>query len=169
MPFTPYHFGPSGLIALIFKKRIDVPIFILANVAIDVEVAVIGFLGLGWPCHRYCHSLIGGIVVGIILALIAYPFRPVFKWVMNIVKLPYQSSLKKLIISGILGAWLHILIDAVYHWDLLIFRPLKAKPLLNLLTKPQVEAACLIFWILMVIPYIFALKQHYKNKTPKTT
>ncbi len=170
MPFTPYHFGPSGFVALIFRKWIDVPVFMLANVAVDVEVAVIALFGLGWPIHRFCHSIAGGIVVGIALGLIAYPFMPVFKWGMNLIKLPYQkSSLKKLIISGILGSWLHVFIDAIYHWDLRIFWPLNAKPLYHLLTKNQVKLGCLIFWVLMIIPYIFAVRQYCKKKTTTKT
>ncbi len=145
------------------------PVFVLANVAVDIEVAVINFLNSGWPYHRFCHSLIGGIVIGIALGLIAYYFIPVFKWGMNLFRLPYQSGLKKLIISGILGAWTHTLIDATYHWDVRIFWPLNAKPLYNLLTKQHVKTDCLILWVLMIIPFIFAVREYYKNKTPKNT
>jgi len=170
MPFPPYHFGPSGFVALTFRKWIDVPVFMLANVAVDVEVAVIALFGIGWPSHRFCHSIAGGIVVGIALGLMAYPFMPVFKWGMNLIKLPYQkSSLKKLIISGILGVWLHVFIDAIYHWDLRIFWPSNAKPLYHLLTQNQVKLGCLIFWVLMIIPYIFAVRQYYKKKTTTNT
>ena len=41
MPFTPYHFGPSGFFGLALKKWIDLPVFLLANVIIDVEVLLI--------------------------------------------------------------------------------------------------------------------------------
>ncbi len=66
MPFTPYHFGFSGFIALILKKWLNLPILILANVAIDIEVLVIGFLNLGWPVHRYAHTLLGATIVGVL-------------------------------------------------------------------------------------------------------
>ncbi|MHC4299546.1 MAG: hypothetical protein ACYS7Y_19890 [Planctomycetota bacterium] len=36
MPFTPYHFGPSGCVGLILRKWIDVPVFVLTNVIIDI-------------------------------------------------------------------------------------------------------------------------------------
>ena len=169
MPFTPYHFGPSAFVALIFRKKIDLPVFILANVAVDIEVAVIGLFGLGWPYHRFCHTLLGGLIVGIALGLVAYPLMPIFKWGMNLIKLPYESSLKKLIISGILGAWLHVLIDALYHWDVEIFWPSKVKPLYYTLTMQHVKLDCLILWVLMIVPYIFAVKQHRKNKNNKNS
>jgi hypothetical protein len=37
MPFTPCHFGPSACIALPLNRWIDLPVFLLANVAIDIE------------------------------------------------------------------------------------------------------------------------------------
>jgi len=49
MPFTPYHFGPSGFWGLAFRKWLDLPVFVLANVIVDIEVLVIWFFGLGWP------------------------------------------------------------------------------------------------------------------------
>ena len=36
MPFTPYHFGSSGFVGLAFRKWLDVPIFVLANVIVGV-------------------------------------------------------------------------------------------------------------------------------------
>jgi len=167
MPFTPYHFGPSGFVGLTFRRWLDVPIFVLANVAVDIEVLVISYFRIGWPYHRFCHSLLGGIVIGIALGLLAYPFRPVLKWGMNLIRLPYETSLKKLIISGILGAWMHVLIDALYHWDVRIFWPLRARPLYHILTQQHVELDCLIFWALMIVPFIFGVRQYYKTKTPK--
>ncbi len=41
MPFTPYHFGPSGFVGLVFGKWIDLPVFVLANVIVDVEVLAV--------------------------------------------------------------------------------------------------------------------------------
>ena len=38
MPFTPYHFGPSGFAGLLFRRWVNVPVFIAANVLIDIEV-----------------------------------------------------------------------------------------------------------------------------------
>ena len=41
MPFTPYHVGPSGFVGLVFGKWIDLPVFVLANVIVDVEVLAV--------------------------------------------------------------------------------------------------------------------------------
>lgn len=164
MPFTPYHFGPSGLVALAFRKYIDIPVFVLANVIVDIEVLVIGMLGLGWPVHRYTHTFLIAAAVGAVWALAAYPARNFFKKIMQILRLPYQTSFLKILFSGILGAWLHVFIDAIYHWDVRIFWPGRAKPLYHLLTQPQLKAVCIACFFAAVVPYIFAIKVFLKQR-----
>lgn len=154
MPFTPYHFGPLGFIALLFKKWLDIPVFILVNIIIDFEVLIVSKFNLGHPFHRYAHTLLLGAIVGIISALAAYPFRNLFARVMRMIRLPYQPTLKKMIISAILGVWFHVLIDAIYHHDVSIFWPNKTRYLYHLLSKSQVKTACLIFWVLAIVLYL---------------
>lgn len=164
MPFTPYHFGPSGFVGLIFRKWIDIPVFIAANVIIDIEVLIWDRL----PVHRYLHSLIFGTILGIVFALAAYPFRKIFARIMEIIHLPYKTSLLKKIFSGILGVWLHIIIDAFCHVDLRLFWPKWYRPLYRLLTVQQIKGICLIFWAAAIILYavilILSLKRKKTNK-----
>ena len=154
MPFTPYHFGPSGFIGLIFRKWIDIPVFILANVIVDLEVLVINFLDAGWPYHRYIHTLLIGSVAGIVWALAAWPLRNVFKMIMQLFRIPYKTTIWKMIISGILGVWLHVIIDSIYHPDVRLFWPNKSIPLWRLITKQQLEFLCLVAVIPVLILYL---------------
>ena len=169
MPYTPYHFGPSGFVALVFKKYIDIPVFVLANVVVDVEVLVINLLGLGWPVHRYCHTLLIGAAVGVVWALAAYPLRNLFKKIMTVLRLPYQTSLRRMLISGVLGAWLHVLVDSVYHYDVRLFWPNRIRPLYELLTKEQVKTLCIGFFVLAVIEYLLIVKSNMKQNRPKNS
>ncbi len=165
MPFTPYHFGPSGFIGLIFRKWLDIPVFVLANVIVDLEVLVINFLGVGWPIHRYVHTLLIGAAAGIIWALAAWQLRNIFKKIMQILRIPYKPSLLKMLVSGVLGIWLHVVIDAIYHWDVCLFWPNKRiKPLYALVSKQQVEVICLVFLLAAVIPYVIAVLSYSKLK-----
>ena len=161
MPFTPYHFGPSGLIGLVFKKWIDLPVFLLANVIVDIEV----LLFRSWPIHRYVHTFLIGAVVGIIWGLAAYPLRNIiFKKAMKIIRIPYQTNLLKMIISGILGIWLHTVVDAIYHYDVRIFWPNKtARPLYRLLSRNQIETLCLICLAAALIIYFINLYVQFKK------
>ena len=168
MPFTPYHFGPSGLVGLSFRKWIDLPVFVLANVIVDLEVVFIGKFGLGQGVHRYFHTLLLGAAVGIVWGLLAYHVRGIFKRLMGAVGLAYETSLLKMIISGILGVWVHVVVDAVYHWDVRLFWPGKARPLYNLLSKGEVERWCLICAALAVLVYVFLVLRRRKKRKAKT-
>jgi membrane-bound metal-dependent hydrolase YbcI (DUF457 family) len=167
MPFTPYHFGPSGFVGLVFGKWIDLPVFVLANVIVDVEVLVVGLLGLGWPIHRYCHTLLIGAVVGALWGVAAYPLRHLFKRMMRVFYIPYKTSLRKMVISGILGVWLHVLIDGAYHFDVKIFWPYKTTWLWRMLhghiSKGQIETICLLFFIVDFTIYILAVTIFRRN------
>jgi len=167
MPFTPYHFGPSGFIGLVFRKCIDIPVFILANVIVDIEVLVIMLFNLGWPRHRYCHTFLIGAAVGALWGLAAWPLRNLFKKIMQLLRITYKTSLPKMLISGILGIWLHILIDGAYHFDVKILWPNISTSIWKMihrhLGKEQIETICLIFFLAALVPYIFAVRSFSKN------
>jgi hypothetical protein len=167
MPFTPYHFGPSGFIGLVFGKWIDLPVFVLTNVIVDIEVLIIGGLGLGWPYHRYCHTLLFGAVLGALWGVAAYPARNFFKGIMKVFYIPYKTSLLKMIISGVLGIWFHVLIDGIYHTDVRVFWPSNKMWLRDMLhehiTKSQLEAICMLCFIAGFIVYILVVTMFRKN------
>jgi len=167
MPFTPYHFGPSGFIGLVFRKWLDFPVFVLANVIVDVEVLVVMLFDLGWPRHRYCHTFLIGAAVGALWGLAAWPLRNLFKKLMKLLHIPYKTSLPKMVISGILGLWLHILIDGAYHFDVKILWPNISISLWKMihrhLGKEQIETICLIFFPAAFVAYIFAVRSFSKN------
>ncbi len=167
MPFTPYHFGPSGFIGFVFGKWIDLPVFVLANVIVDVEVLIIGLFGLGWPMHRYCHTLLIGAVVGALWGVAAYPMRNLFQSLMRIFYIPYQTSLRKMVISGVLGVWLHVLIDGSYHFDVKMFWPHKTMWLWRMthehISEKQIETICILFIIAAFVLYILAVTVFRRN------
>jgi len=165
MPFTPYHFGPSGFLGLLFRKWLDLPVLLLANVVVDIEVLVISWLNLGWPRHRYTHTLLLGAAAGIALGLAAFPFRRLFARLMNLARIPYNPRLWKMLLSGILGAWLHVAIDAIYHFDVRLLWPVKGKPFYGLLTHRQIKLGCVAFFVAALIPYIFAVRAYLKNRS----
>jgi membrane-bound metal-dependent hydrolase YbcI (DUF457 family) len=160
MPITPYHFGPSGFLGLVFKKWVDLPVFLLANVAIDIEVLIIYGLGLGWPHHRLCHTFIGGAVVGIAVAAVCFPLRGVFKKVMSVFQFTYNTTFVKMLIWSILGVWLHVFIDAMNHWDVKPFWPITKNPLWHLLNDYQIKIACLICWVAALALLAIHLARH---------
>jgi len=161
MPITPYHFGPSAFFGLTFRKWLDVPVFVLANVVVDIEV----LFNHHWPVHRYFHTLLIGAVVGAIWGIAAYPLRHFFEKIMQMLRIPYQTSLWKMAVSGVLGVWLHVVIDAIYHWDVQIFWPSKAKPLYELISRGWVKAICVAFFFAALILYTIVVVSYAKRKS----
>jgi hypothetical protein len=172
VPFTPYHFGPNGFIGLVFRKWLDLPVLVLANVVVDFEVLVIGLFQFGHPYHRYCHTFLIGAGVGLLWGVAAYPLRHLFKRLMQIFRIPYETSLRKMVISGILGVWLHVLFDGIYHWDIRPFWPSRINPLYKMLIpltrrrmdQNQLEAVCLAFFVAAFIVYVIILMLSYRSK-----
>jgi membrane-bound metal-dependent hydrolase YbcI (DUF457 family) len=161
MPFTPYHFGPNGFFGLVFRKWIDLPMFLLANVIIDVEV----LFARGWTAHRVWHFhtfLVGGAVCGA-SALLFYPARHFFGKVMTSFHLPYETSVRKMIFSGVLGGWFHVLLDSIYHYDVQPFWPwLNKNPLWGVISWGQVKSVCIGFVVAAVVVYLVTVIRAHK-------
>jgi membrane-bound metal-dependent hydrolase YbcI (DUF457 family) len=164
MPITPYHFGPAGLIGYVFRKWIDLPVFVLANIVIDVEVLLVNLLHLGEPHHRLVHTFLIGAAVGAIWGLVAYSGLPIIAWFMKIIKIPYQTNAIKMIISGILGIWLHVLLDGIYHYEVKPFWPSQKNYLFNLLSRNQVKWICIICLGIFVLLYVLSLERQSAKK-----
>ena len=79
-----------------------------------------------------------------------------------------------MILAGVLGVWLHAAVDAIYHYDVQLFWPSKARnlahPLWRLLSRnsnenmSQVEFWCLICFIGSAILYVLAVRSFIKAK-----
>lgn len=164
MPFTPYHFGPHGCVGLAFQRYFDVPIFLLANVAVDLEPLIVMKFRLDYPLHGYCHTFLFGAVVGISLALIAFPFRNAIKVIMNIIRLPYSTTLAKIVLSGLLGVWLHVLFDATLYRDIQPFFPWETNPLRGIVSNSTLYRFCAICFVPAILLYILSVKRYIRAK-----
>ena len=72
-----------------------------------------------------------------------------------------------MVISGILGVWLHILIDGAYHFDVKILWPNISISLWKMihrhLGQGKIQTICLIFFPAALVAYIFAVRSFSKN------
>jgi len=163
MPFTPYHFGPSGCVALALRKYIDIPVFVLVNVVIDLEPGIVLAFDLNYRLHGYCHTFLFGTVIGLMWGLVAYAARNSLKRLMELFGLPYQTSLGKATLSGLLGIWFHILIDSFCWSDIRPFWPSDANPLNNLTTLNTMCLLCAISFIPAIVLYVIAVRSHIRE------
>lgn len=173
MPFTPYHFGPSGFVGLVFRRWIDLPMFMLGNVIVDVEVL---FAPARYPHrHWHVHTLLIGGLVGAIVGVLFYYIKPIRNFsagAMRLIRITYKPGLLKMITGGITGVWMHVLIDSFYHYDVQPFFPAKRNALYwfarrNIkITPDRIETICLSFFVLVAILYALAVWSFKKqNRT----
>lgn len=147
MPFTPFHFGPSAALAIPLKKHIDLPIFVFANVIIDLEVLIIMLFKLNIPLHGHVHSFSIGSLVAIGFACMAYLIKPLLEQIMSIVQFPYETSFKKIVLSSLLGFWFHVLLDAPLYSDIRPFFPFDWNPFYGLISGKMMYFLCVVSFI----------------------
>ena len=127
MPFTIFHYPIAYLFGRT-NKNLSLPGLIVGSVIPDIECLFMYFFFKNYPDHFILHSLIGGITLGTIIAIIitrfAYPylisiiFRVNRKEIIRNCKINYY-----LIISCMLGILFHIIIDYPMHTYNPIFFP----------------------------------------------
>jgi membrane-bound metal-dependent hydrolase YbcI (DUF457 family) len=165
MPFTPYHFGPSAIIGLPLNRYLDVPVFVLANVVIDFEPLAVMMFTLDYPLHGFFHTFLIGGLVGLLFGVCAYPARPLFKWLMQLFRLPYQTGLIKMMLSGLLGIWLHVFIDSIMYQEMHPFWPLASNPFYRILDSSTIYFVCEICLIAAIVIYpAWAWSAYRKNR-----
>ena len=166
MPYPTYHLGASGFFGLLFRRWLDVPVFVGANVIVDLDVLADRVFSPGGPVHQFLHfhTLLIGAGVGIAWGLAVYFIKPVrrfFQLAMKLLGMPYKATAVKAAVSGLAGVWLHVFIDNLYHYDVQLLWPSRAKPLRELLrqnhlrlSQEQIEYACIVFAIGAVLVYV---------------
>jgi membrane-bound metal-dependent hydrolase YbcI (DUF457 family) len=98
-------------------------------VAVDVEPLLVMSFGLDLPLHGYAHTFLGAGAVGLALAVAAFPFRSLMGRGMAWARLAYAPTWSRMLLSGLLGAWLHVLVDAPLYYDVQPFFPAPGNPL----------------------------------------
>ncbi len=164
MPFTPLHFGPHACVALPLRRYVDLPVFLLANVVVDIEPLLVLTFNLSYPLHGYCHTLLIGGLLGFLLATIAFPFRGVLRAAMRRARLPYEPSFMKMAIAGVAGAWLHVLFDATIYHEIDLFWPIYGNPLYGLSSYQALSRLCLACFIPAFAIYVFIVV-HTERRT----
>ena len=106
------------------------------------------------PIHWICHTFLGSAVVGLIWALVAWPLRGVFRYTMQLLRLPYETRLRRMLVGGVLGAWLHVFVDAFVYVEMNPFWPLRGNPLYRLLSRQTIWFLCDLCLVSLVVVYV---------------
>ena len=161
MPITPFHIIAAAPIKATIPRHFSWSIFTLTNIFIDLE-PITYFIFTGIPSHKFFHSIFGATLLGLICALF---FRKIcrnyiIKWNKNLhpidrnwleVKTP-EIYIHEGLISGLIGAWSHITLDAMMHVDIKPLWPfLDQNPALGIVSATSILYCCLISLLIGVL------------------
>jgi membrane-bound metal-dependent hydrolase YbcI (DUF457 family) len=146
MPFTTYHLGQALFLGLLFLSFIDFPTFIIANVILDIEPFLILTLNLDYPLHGFFHSLVGGTVVAIPLAIIIFKIRDEISSLLSVFKLEQEISFRRIFVASLSGIYIHILFDSRVYTDIQPFYPLTNNPLLTTGILAGLDSYIICIW-----------------------
>jgi hypothetical protein len=159
MPITPLHFGISTLVALPLYRRVDVLLFLFANVVIDLEPLLVMVLDLNYPLHGYAHTFLGATLLAIISSQILYAGRawlvPIYRWC----EIAFVPSRSRLLVSALLGCWFHVLVDAMIYHEMHPFFPYQGNPMHGHVSVDSMNLLTAFAFIPALILYIFYRKK----------
>lgn len=162
LPFTPFHWGPSSWIGLIFFKIFDFPTLIISSVIVDIEPLYVLIFNRSLPIHGLLHTFLGGSILAILTAIICFLLKKQIKKVMKLFRLDQNTSFKKIILTSFIGVYLHILLDAFLYKDMNPFYPIIGNPFFNLFSSFQVYLFSSLSFLIGFIIYFF--KSIFFNK-----
>ena len=165
MPFTPYHLGPALFLGLLFFSFIDFPTFLIASVIVDIEPFLVLALNLDYPLHGLFHSLLGGTIVAIPLALIMLKIRDKISSLLSFFKLDQKVSFKRILVASLSGTYIHILLDSRIYTDIQPFYPSNYNPLLTTGALAGLDSYIICIWTFIgaVIIYLSRLLLIFKK------
>lgn len=168
MPITPFHIIAAAPIKAIIPRHFSWSIFTLTNVFIDLE-PISYFLFTGIPSHKFFHSILGATLLGLISALY---FRRlcenyILKWNKNLHPIDRKwfevknskISLFEGITGGLIGAWSHLLLDSMMHFDIKPLWPfISSNLLLGVLSPSLILYFCLGLFTVGIIFFVIKKK-----------
>jgi len=149
MPFTLLHLGPALLLGMIFFRYVDLLIFSVSSIIVDIEPFLVLALNLDCPIHGFVHSFLGATIIALFLAAAMVKVRERLGWVLGFFKIEQKPSIGSIILASFLGAYLHILLDSPLYPEMRPFYPLGINPLLGRspLTSLEIYSLCIVCFI----------------------
>ena len=140
MPFTPFHLGPGALFKAIGGTRFSFMVFGGTQVLMDLEPAYRIWQNAS-VLHGPTHTLAGALVIGTLGTLSG---KPVSEFVLRRSGIPHRPiTWLASAMGGYVGAFSHVLFDALMHSDMRPFWPLSdANPLLDAIPLSALHWAC---------------------------
>lgn len=169
MPLTPFHLGPALLIGYLFRRRLDLGTFLLANVVTDVRAVLVFFGLLPEPLHGPFHqTYLGAFAVALGTAGFVLLFARQWPQTARSVS-TRPDSVSAVVLASVAGTWLHTTLDAFLHPDMRPFYPLFGNPLYGLANESTsliIYGVCVLAGLISVEMIGFsAIQQRWQGTT----
>lgn len=162
MPFTPYHFGPSLWIGLLFYRYLDFLSFFIASIIIDIEPFYVLFFNINYPLHGFFHTFIGGTFMALLLSLVLYYLKNILDKIHKFLKL-YQRNFINILFSCLVGIYLHVLLDSFLYYDIKPLFPFKINPFYKMFSSHMIYLFCSFSFVLGGGFYLFKVLKIRKS------
>lgn len=144
MPLTPFHLGPAVLLGSLATRRLDLPALCLGSVVIDVRAVLVIFGPLEPPTHGPLTTLPGGAGVAAAVTIAVLAGYELAGPSIERYGLDVRWSRSSVAAGALVGAWSHVVLDAILYTDARPLAPLAGNPLLGLLSPTVVYAGCVL-------------------------
>jgi hypothetical protein len=151
VPFTPFHMGPGLAIKAVAGRHVSLMLFGFSQIVIDLEPAI-RILRSDPFLHGFTHTFLGATLVALLSVVLG---RPVCQWLLDHCRPDPDSALLSWLagsgriswtaaLSGaFLGAYTHVVLDSIMHFDVEPFAPITgANPLLRLVSVGWLHVFC---------------------------
>jgi hypothetical protein len=149
MPFTPFHLGPGAAFKAIGGRRFSFMVFAGSQVLMDIE-PLVGIIEGKPILHGGTHTILGALVIGLVAGAVGRPLSELALKLLRIKHHPITWPVSFL--SGLVGTYSHVGLDAIMHGDLNPLWPLTAgNGVFGVISVGSLHMLCLISGVLGVL------------------
>lgn len=165
MPFTPFHLGPTLLIALLLFPSLDLASFLVSGIIVDVEPLYLMSQRAPY-LHGFFHSYLGASILGVLVAVCIYSMRRGVEKVLGLFLIQQRSSFRKILFTSLLGVYSHVFLDSFLYGEMKPFYPLEFNPFLNAVSAYSIYGLCSVSFLLGLIVYAYRAVKALKSSRP---
>lgn len=140
----------------LLRERVNWPTFIVANLVVDVEPALVILLNAcSYPLHGYLHTFLAALPAGLTVGLVLFALDERLAPLYNSLALASNRSAAGYVAGGVLGWCTHVAFDSPLYLDIQPFHPCRTNPLYRPESFALVSALCLLLALAGLLLYLF--------------
>jgi len=155
VPFTPFHMGPGILIKALLQGSFSLMVFGWAQIVMDIQPLFVLITGEG-HLHGFSHTFVGATLLALFSALSGKYLSEFGLKILGISKEPNCIIIKWRVVylSAFVGAYSHVLLDAIMHSDVAPYYPLSQQnDFLEMITVAQLHQLCIYTGLVGAVIY----------------